>query len=135
MSTSAAFFCEYLINMHGTSATLLPKLLFTFYSNQAIRQHINTTRGLFPHKRITRRSELTARGLVVTEHEEEVTPLQPSSSAASPHSSHINTNLAGNANTKSAADEAPSPTKRSPISELLYVRWLEGLKLKWPNIM
>jgi serine/threonine-protein kinase 24/25/MST4 len=29
----------------------------------------------------------------------------------------------------------PSPTKRSPISELLYVRWLEGLKLKWPNII
>jgi serine/threonine-protein kinase 24/25/MST4 len=28
-----------------------------------------------------------------------------------------------------------SPVKRSPIAELLYMRWLEGLKIKWPNIL
>jgi serine/threonine-protein kinase 24/25/MST4 len=27
------------------------------------------------------------------------------------------------------------PVKRSPIAELLYMRWLEGLKIKWPNIL
>ena len=30
-------------------------------------------------------------------------------------------------------DVAPaSPPRKSPIAELLYMRWLEGLKLKWP---
>lgn len=28
-----------------------------------------------------------------------------------------------------------SPVKRSPIAELLYMRWLEGLKIKWPSIL
>lgn len=25
--------------------------------------------------------------------------------------------------------------RKSPIAELLYMRWLEGLKIKWPNIL
>ncbi len=25
--------------------------------------------------------------------------------------------------------------KKSPISELLYMRWLEGIRLRWPNIL
>ncbi|KIY73633.1 Pkinase-domain-containing protein [Cylindrobasidium torrendii FP15055 ss-10] len=74
--------------------------------NSAIRQHIATSRGLFPHRRVTRRSEMTTKGLVVTE-EEDV----PAPAPVAPK-----------------AEEA----RRSPIAELLYMRWLEGLKLKWP---
>ena len=40
--------------------------------NNAVRQHISTTRGLFPHKRITRKSEMTSKGLVVVEQEEDL---------------------------------------------------------------
>ena len=49
--------------------------------------------------------------------------------------------LPGSANsiTSSSAaptrDTPPSPSRKSPIAELLYMRWLEGLKLKWPSIM
>ncbi|KAI0796648.1 kinase-like domain-containing protein [Abortiporus biennis] len=81
--------------------------------NPQVRQHVQTSRGLFPHKRIIRRSEMTAKGLVVTE-EEEVSGL-PATSTTEP------------------ADEAPA--RKSPIAELLYMRWLEGLKLKWPNFV
>ena len=83
-----------------------------------MRSHIQTARSLFPHKRIIRRSEMTAKGLVVTE-EEEISGLP---STASP--------LQGPAQPYSG-----SPVRKSPISELLYLRWLEGLKLKWPSIL
>lgn len=59
---------------------------------------------------------MTAKGLVVTE-EEEISGL-PSSSSPAP---------------EERAD--PASPRRSPIAELLYMRWLEGLKLKWPNIL
>ncbi|KAG6887693.1 hypothetical protein C0995_013436 [Termitomyces sp. Mi166 len=88
--------------------------------NQAIRQHVQTSRNLFPHKRITRRSEMTSRGLVVTEELEDIAGL-PSSPA--PASSPI------------SPKPSDAPAKKSPIAELLYLRWLEGLKLKWPNII
>jgi serine/threonine-protein kinase 24/25/MST4 len=78
--------------------------------SNGLRQHIQTHRNLFPHKRITRKSEMTAKGLVVTEVEEEV--------AAS----------------SSTPAENAAPVRRSPIAELLYMRWLEGLKLKWPSL-
>jgi len=84
-------------------------------SNQSVRQHVSTSRGLFPHKRVTRRSEMTARGLVVTEEVESLPGHAPMPSVAS-------------------VEEPLSPgSKRSPIAELLYMRWLEGLKLKWPS--
>ena len=84
-----------------------------------MKQHITTSRGLFPHKRITRRSEMTSKGLVVVEQEEDTT------SSGHGHSP----SLAG-------SDGSPgSPTRKSPIAELLYMRWLEGLKIKWPNIL
>ncbi|KAI0068743.1 Pkinase-domain-containing protein [Artomyces pyxidatus] len=85
--------------------------------NAAVRQHIQTSRGLFPHKRVTRKSEMTNRGLVVTEVVEDV--------SATASGSDI------------TAVDPPSPTntKRSPIAELLYMRWLEGLKIKWPSIL
>lgn len=83
--------------------------------SQHVRQYVNTSRGLFPHKRIIRRSEITNKGLVVTE-EEEVSGL-PSTSATP---------------AMAPVDETP---RKSPIAELLYMRWLEGLRLKWPSIL
>ncbi|KAJ4478080.1 Pkinase-domain-containing protein [Lentinula aciculospora] len=69
---------------------------------------------LIPSQRITRRSEMTAKGLVVTEVEEEVDAASSTSSAP--------------------LTDSPAPVRRSPIAELLYMRWLEGLKLKWPSL-
>ncbi|KAG8760245.1 hypothetical protein FRC11_000678 [Ceratobasidium sp. 423] len=71
--------------------------------NNALRQHISTKRGMFPHKRIQRGTEMTSEGLVVTEQAEEV---------------------------GSQSTENLDAQKRSPIAELLYLRWLEGLKIK-----
>ncbi|KAG5652433.1 hypothetical protein H0H81_005029 [Sphagnurus paluster] len=91
--------------------------------NQGVRQHVQTTRNLFPHKRITRKSEMTARGLVVTEIQEDISGLP------SPVSSSTTI-------TSVQDDSSTSlPTKKSPIAELLYLRWLEGLKIKWPSLM
>lgn len=90
-------------------------------SNAAIRQHVQTSKGLFPHRRVTRKSEMTTRGLVVTEVVEDIAG--PSGATTTP--------------TTPGADSAAeaSPVKRSPIAELLYMRWLEGLKIKWPSIL
>lgn len=83
------------------------------FRNNAVRQHINTSRILFPHKRITRKSEMTAKGLVVTEEQE----------------------ISGLPSTSDPLAAEAEPARRSPIAELLYMRWLEGLKLKWPSIL
>ncbi|EEB97485.1 hypothetical protein MPER_03187, partial [Moniliophthora perniciosa FA553] len=90
--------------------------------NAAIRQHVQTARGLFLHKRIIRKSEMTAKGLVVTEVQEEISGLPSSSSSPPPDS-------------KSDDSSNGSGIRKSPISELLYMRWLDGLKIKWPNLM
>ncbi|KAJ7682802.1 kinase-like domain-containing protein [Mycena polygramma] len=82
--------------------------------NSAVRQHVNTARGLFPHKRIIRKSEMTTKGLIVTEIQEDVSGL-PSPSEP-----------------PKVVEEPAS--KKSPISELIYMRWLEGLRLKWPSL-
>ncbi|KAI0660959.1 Pkinase-domain-containing protein [Cubamyces menziesii] len=97
---------------------LVLDMLTGINESSAVRSHIQTARGLFPHKRIIRRSEMTAKGLVVTE-EEEISGL-PTPSTPSP---------------VQAQPEPGSPVRKSPISELLYLRWLEGLKLKWPSIL
>lgn len=92
--------------------------------NAAVRQHVQTSRNLFPHRRVTRKSEMTNRGLVVTEVVEDIA--SPSGAVSAP------TTPGGD----SAADASQaSPVKRSPIAELLYMRWLDGLKIKWPNIL
>ena len=91
-----------------------------------MRQHVTTSRGLFPHKRITRKSEMTSRGLVVVEQEEEISGLPPSSSPSPTPSSGPN---------NSNRSEDSIPARKSPIAELLYMRWLEGLKIKWPSIL
>jgi serine/threonine-protein kinase 24/25/MST4 len=95
--------------------------LFPLVSNAAVRQHVHTSRGLFPHRRVTRKSEMTNRGLVVTEMVEDIAgPSRVVTTSATPGADN-------------GADA--SPVKRSPIAELLYMRWLEGLKIKWPNIL
>ncbi|KAF5370106.1 hypothetical protein D9758_001049 [Tetrapyrgos nigripes] len=91
--------------------------------NTGVRQYIQTSRGLFPHKRIIRKSEMTAKGLVVTEVQEEITGLPISDTASE---------LSSSPSASSSKNEEPS--RRSPIAELLYMRWLEGLKLKWPSL-
>lgn len=78
-----------------------------------MRQYINTSRILFPHQRILRKSEMTSKGLVVTEEEE----------------------MSGLPSTSDPLVAEAEPVRRSPIAELLYMRWLEGLKLKWPSIL
>ena len=101
----------------------LPNPNLLSLSNNAVRQHVTTSRGLFPHKRITRKSEMTSRGLVVVEQEEEISGL-PASSSPSP------TPSSGPGKTEDSI-----PARKSPIAELLYMRWLEGLKIKWPSIL
>ncbi|KAG8925935.1 hypothetical protein FRC02_009312 [Tulasnella sp. 418] len=96
---------------------ILLDILSGINENQAIRQHISTTRGLFPHRKITRQSTMTTKGLVVVEHEEEIGPLTSQTTLVPP--------------TAPVEEER----KSSPISDLLYMRWLEGLKLKWPSIL
>ncbi|KAI0268177.1 kinase-like domain-containing protein [Gloeopeniophorella convolvens] len=101
------------------SYNVILDILAGLNENTAVRQHVQTSRGLFPHRRVTRKSEMTNRGLVVTEVVEDVAG--PSGTAAAP----------------AEEDSTPdaSPVKRSPIAELLYMRWLEGLKIKWPSIL
>jgi serine/threonine-protein kinase 24/25/MST4 len=96
-------------------------LLQGINDNPALRQHIQTSSGLFPHKRIIRKSEMTSKGLVVTEDQEIISGLPSSSETVN----HLVSPL--------LPQDAPS--RKSPIAELLYLRWLEGLKIKWPNIM
>lgn len=57
---------------------------------------------------------MTAKGLVVTEVQEDISGLPPPT-------------------LDSAKVEEPV-IKKSPISELIYMRWLEGLRLKWPSL-
>ncbi|KAK0491029.1 STE STE20 YSK protein kinase [Armillaria novae-zelandiae] len=82
--------------------------------NTAVRQHVQTSRALFPHKRVIRRSEMTAKGLVVTEVQEDISP--------------------GSGERAPSVKSEDSSTRKSPIAELLYLRWLEGLKFKWPSL-
>jgi serine/threonine-protein kinase 24/25/MST4 len=56
---------------------------------------------------------MTTKGLVVTEEQE----------------------ISGLPSTSDPLAAEAEPTRRSPIAELLYMRWLEGLKLKWPSIL
>lgn len=74
---------------------------------------------------------MTAKGLVVTEVQEDISGL-PSTSNGSV-SAHSVTPSAG-PNKGNTGDEPSPPVRKSPIAEMLYMRWLEGLKLKWPNL-
>ncbi|KAL5527754.1 hypothetical protein ACEPAG_6555 [Sanghuangporus baumii] len=135
--------------------TLMLDILAGINENGAVRQHVATVRGgLMPSRRVVRRGEMTARGLVVIEQE-----VDDESAAAAAAANNIAA-AGGNANgpavvngvngkgpgvisaptgassTKSGGSgNSDEQAKRSPIAELLYVRWLEGLKLKWPSIL
>jgi serine/threonine-protein kinase 24/25/MST4 len=111
---------EYVISLISISfSDILYEPSGLVFSNSSVKQHVQTSCGLFPHKRIIRKSEMTSKGLVVTE-EEELSGLPLTSDPADPL-------------TSPSASETPS--RKSPIAELLYMRWLEGLKLKWPSIV
>ncbi|KAG6332597.1 hypothetical protein ID866_6488 [Astraeus odoratus] len=103
------------------SYSVILDILSGINENPAVRQHVQTTRGLFPHKRIIRKSEMTAKGLVVTEVQEDVPGLAAADSGAS--------------SPGKMDDTASSQIRKSPIAELLYMRWLEGLRIKWPSIL
>ncbi|KAL5530060.1 hypothetical protein ACEPAF_6317 [Sanghuangporus sanghuang] len=134
--------------------TLMLDILAGINENGAVRQHVATVRGgLMPSRRVVRRGEMTARGLVVIE--QEVDDGNTSTSANAPGVNGV-ANGGGGVNgvigkgpgvistptgvssTKSGGSgnsNSDEQAKRSPIAELLYVRWLEGLKLKWPSIL
>ncbi|KAH7887740.1 kinase-like domain-containing protein [Phlebopus sp. FC_14] len=102
------------------SYNVMLDILSGINENPAVRQHIHTSRGLFPHKRIIRKSEMTAKGLVVTEVQEDIAATEPITSSSG-HSVR--------------SDDSVAQARKSPIAELLYMRWLEGLRIKWPNIL
>lgn len=62
---------------------------------------------------------MTAKGLVVTEVQEDISapPLEATTSAPG------------------KPDDTAAQVRKSPIAELLYMRWLEGLRIKWPSIL
>ena len=81
---------------------------------------------------------MTSTGVVVIEQEDtDPTPDTSPSSPTTPDRPAVLKKRGESARTASNGDKAPlSPDeKKSPISELLYMRWLEGLKLRWPNIL
>lgn len=76
---------------------------------------------------------MTAKGLVVTEEQEDIAGMPPPSpSDASPSPTSVNSH---NISPADANEPPSSPKTKSPIAELLYMRWLEGLRLKWPSLM
>ncbi|KAI5120669.1 hypothetical protein M0805_006958 [Coniferiporia weirii] len=114
--------------------TLVLDILAGINDNGAVRQHVSTARGLFPHRRVVRRSVMTTRGLVVTESEEEESAAGVRGGAADEtFESAPPPSVVKGAGVTS--DDPSSQARKSPIAELLYMRWLEGLKLKWPSIL
>lgn len=115
--------------------------------SSSVRAHVATQRGgMLPHRRVVRRGEMTARGLVVVESEEVVAATAGAVVVVGNGVAASATNGAaagggagaanGNANGAGAtANGTGKDEKRSPIAELLYMRWMEGLKLKWPSIL
>lgn len=100
------------------SCNVILDILSGINGSPIARQHVQTARGIFPHKRIIRKSEMTAKGLVVTEVQEDVPDLPVDSLASA----------------SEKTDDA-TQVQKSPIAELLYTRWLEGLRIKWPSIL
>ncbi|KAI6119347.1 kinase-like domain-containing protein [Pisolithus croceorrhizus] len=101
------------------SYNVILDILSGINENLVVRQHVQTARGLFPHKRIIRKSEMTAKGLVVTEVQEDIPDLP------------VDSRCLGSLGRQDDATQI----RKSPIAELLYMRWLEGLRIKWPSIL
>ncbi|KIM25931.1 hypothetical protein M408DRAFT_330921 [Serendipita vermifera MAFF 305830] len=106
---------------------LVLDILSGINDNQAVRQHISTTRGLFPHRRVQRSTILTPKGVVVVEQEDNEDA--PTSPPVSP------TRSRGASTSNLSTGSGGQDGKKSPISELLYMRWLDGLKMKWPSLL
>lgn len=84
---------------------LLPAL-----RNETIRQHVNAS-GKTPFTLLRRTATRNAAGdVVVTEHEE-----PPPSPFPAP-------------STTDGADKS-----KSPVADMLYMRWMEGLRIRWPG--
>ena len=80
---------------------------------------------------------MTSKGLIVVEQEEVVGPSSSTPDVRDVRSpSRVSTNTSSSAErAESRAEREAREAKRSPIGELLYMRWLEGLRLKWPSIL
>ncbi|KAG8218471.1 kinase-like domain-containing protein [Butyriboletus roseoflavus] len=122
LSMIARGFADLCDTNAALSYNVILDILSDINENSAVRQHVQTSRGLFPHKRIIRKSEMTARGLVVTEVQEDISPSPAEAGGSS------------SAHPLKAGDPA-AQARKSPIAELLYMRWLEGLRIKWPSIL
>jgi serine/threonine-protein kinase 24/25/MST4 len=95
---------------------------FSLFRNDTLRANLNAS-GRVPYtliKRTTTRDPSSGK-LVVTEHADDTDPSSSSSSTAPPSSTSSTTTPAG------------AEAAKSPITEMLYMRWMEGLKLRWPG--
>ncbi|KZT60719.1 Pkinase-domain-containing protein, partial [Calocera cornea HHB12733] len=95
-------------------------LLSGLNENAAVRQHLQDMRLLSPHQLSQRQRGSREDGsVVIVEREDIAFPPSPNSPL-----SHL-----------ASTSPAPNPVlegNRSPIAELLYLRWLEGVRMKWP---
>lgn len=87
---------------------------------------------------------MTSSGIVVIEQEDtdpipDTTPTSPTSptSPDRPDRPAVLKKRAESVRSGGSGDKVSSTPdeKKSPISELLYMRWLEGIRLRWPNIL
>lgn len=81
---------------------------------------------------------MTSSGIVVIEQEEsDPSPDTSPSSPTSPDRPSVLKKRSESVRSGGSGDKvsATPDEKKSPISELLYMRWLEGLRLRWPNIL
>jgi len=81
---------------------------------------------------------MTSNGIVVIEQEDtDLIPEPSPSSPTSPDRPAVLKKRSESVRSGGSGDKASTSTdeKKSPISELLYMRWLEGLRLRWPNIL
>ena len=106
---------------------VLVEILSGIHESEPLRRHLNssTEANGKPLTLVKRTTTRTADGmLVVTEHEEEI---------------HLGpTRVEKDAGKKMEAATTSTPVAaaapaRSPIADMLYMRWMEGLKLRWPG--
>ncbi|KAL7410913.1 hypothetical protein BDY24DRAFT_150289 [Mrakia frigida] len=92
--------------------SVIADLLAGIHENEPLRQHINSI-SPSPFTLIRRTAHRNEEGkLVVTEHEEETS--------------------VGAGDAGAGAGETKEKD-RSPIADMLYMRWMEGLKIRWPG--
>jgi len=81
---------------------------------------------------------MTSNGIVVIE-QEDADPIPDTSPSppVSPDRPAVLKKRADSVRSGGSSDKVSTTPdeKKSPISELLYMRWLEGLRLRWPNLL